>query len=371
MVQATENQNDYKKISDLEIENENHENYFSNTIIPQLFVDDYLILKKCSPAAIKHFGLAPNCIGQTMDESDNAIIYPDIITDIRLTILNQKILEREIMTCDRKHYQVNIIPYIIRKENKTNGVIITFIDVTERVRILQEAQDVNQSLVKLNTDHETFIYSVSHDLKAPVSNIKGLLLALKESAGSFSKEEYHLILDMLDHSAENLGKMMDELAEISKGNSDFKKDVEKVNFNEALEEVKLTLYDKIIETGATLETDFKEAYILFSKKNIRSVLYNLLSNAIKYGAPERRPQIYLKSQRVPGFVLLSVKDNGQGIEEDKKELIFSRFTRVLKNVEGTGIGLFLVAKIVDGSGGRIEVESQVGVGSVFKLYIKE
>ena len=355
---------DDKKITELVTVNEELENYFRNTIIPQLFVDADLILRKYTPPAMKQFCLLPKHIGRPITELSDNIRYSTLVENVLEVIGSGEILEKEIQTTDFRWYQMNIIPYIIQKENKANGVIITFVDVTDRIKTLKE-------LEKLNASYETFIYSVSHDLKAPVSNIKGLILSLKDTINAASAEERSDIFDMLVQSAENLGNMMDELSEISKSGNDFKKDIEKVNFSNVLDEVKLTLYDKIIENSATIEADFAEPQILFSKKNIRSALYNLLSNAIKYRSPDRSPKIYIKSERVPGFVLLWVKDNGRGVEEDKKGLIFSRFTRVLKNVEGTGVGLFLVAKIVDDSGGHIEVDSQVDEGSVFKLYLKE
>ncbi len=87
--------------------------------------------------------------------------------DIKGVIARNNILEKEIQTTDNRWYQMNILPYIIQKENKTNGVIITFIDITNRIKTLTEIQ-------KLNADHDTFIYSVSHDLKAPLANIEGL-----------------------------------------------------------------------------------------------------------------------------------------------------------------------------------------------------
>ncbi len=353
-----------KKITELVIINDELENYFRNTIIPQLFVDANLILRKYTPPAMKQFRLSSNHIGKPIEELTDNIRYSTLIENIGEVIHTGKILEKEIQTTDFKWYQMNIIPYIVQKENKTNGVIITFVDITGRIKDLKE-------LEKLNASHETFIYSVSHDLKAPVSNIKGLIHSLKDALNSSSKEEGDTILDLLDQSAANLGKMIDELSEISKSDGNFSNDAEKVNFNEVFEEVKLTIYDKIIETGACIETDFTEPEISYSRKHIRSALYNLLSNAIKYRAPERTPHIYIKSEKTPGFVLLSVKDNGQGIAEDKKGLIFTKFTRVLKNVEGTGVGLYLVAKIIDSAGGKIEVESELGKGSVFKLYFKE
>src|SRR5690606_17691337 len=124
-------------------------------------------------------------------------------------------------------FQMNVIPYLIIEENKTNGVIITFIDITDRIRTLKE-------LEKLNASHETFIYSVSHDLKAPLSNIEGLVKYLVESStsllekfGADTKEQL-FIVELLDKSISTMRNIINELTEITKIEHDFKEEVETV-----------------------------------------------------------------------------------------------------------------------------------------------
>ncbi len=96
-----------------------------------------------------------------------------------------------------------------------------------------------------------------------------------------------------------------------------------------------------------------------------------MSNAIKYAGSEKIPEIFIKTEKVKDYILLTVKDNGIGIEADKQESIFSRYTRIKEDVEGSGVGLFLVKRMVEDSGGKIEVESSLGEGSIFKIFIKE
>jgi two-component system CheB/CheR fusion protein len=121
---------------------------------------------------------------------------------------------------------------------------------------------------------------------------------------------------------------------------------------------------------AVITTNIRIANIYFSKKNLRSILYNLISNALKYNIAEQ-PQIIISTKKENGYVLLSVKDNGIGIPESDFDKVFSMYGRLDKNTEGQGIGLYLVRKIVDASGGKVTVASEPGNGSTFTIYFKE
>src|SRR5690606_22756204 len=112
--------------------------------------------------------------------------------------------------------------------------------------------------------------------------------------------------------------------------------------------------------------------ILYSHKNLRSILYNLISNAIKYVDPAEKPVIRIEAyiSETKEYVL-SVSDNGLGITETQVGKIFSLFKRAHDHVEGSGIGLYLVKKILDNSGDSIKVISQEGKGSKFEVYIKQ
>jgi len=110
--------------------------------------------------------------------------------------------------------------------------------------------------------------------------------------------------------------------------------------------------------------------LLFSKKNLRSILYNLISNAVKFRAAERIPQLHVRTYLENGYLVLQVKDNGIGIEKSKLYNVFNIYKRLHHDIDGSGIGLYLVKKIVDATGGMTKVESEVGKGSTFSIYFK-
>lgn len=108
----------------------------------------------------------------------------------------------------------------------------------------------------------------------------------------------------------------------------------------------------------------------FSKANFRSIVYNLLTNAIKYRAPERQAQVEIKFREDGKYNVLEVRDNGLGIKKEHHDKIFAMFKRMHDHVDGTGVGLYIVKRSVENAGGKIEVESEEGKGSVFKVYFK-
>ena len=369
IVEPRTGKKDSQKLKELIELNDELENYFRNTIIPQLFVDADLILRKFTPPAMKQFNLAGSHIGRPMEELIDNIRYSTIIENISEVIESGEIFEKEIQTTDLRWFQMNIIPYLVKRENRTNGVIITFVDITDRMKVLRD-------LEKMNASHETFIYAVSHDLKAPLANIEGLVQHLNQVSGKLLENcaadnaEQRTVAAMLEKSVKSMRGIIEELADIAKIEGNYKETVETVRFESILRQVEMTIKDNIIDSKASIRYAIEEPTIEFSRKNLRSILYNLLSNAIKYKSPDRAPEIQIKTLKANGFVQVSVKDNGLGISEDKKDLIFTPFTRFEKEKEGTGIGLYLVKKIIENAGGEIIVHSTVGEGSEFIVYLK-
>lgn len=235
-----------------------------------------------------------------------------------------------------------------------------------------QMQQANATLSRVNADLDTFVYTASHDLKAPILNIEGLLKALQRELGKDRPQVetidqlYHLLYSSVNRFKATISDLTD-VARISKESQE---DVSLVSIVQVLEEVTLDLANQIQEAGARLERMLDCPPIQFSRKNLKSILYNLLSNAIKYRSPERVPVVRITCLTQPEYLLLTVEDNGLGMDMRQEEKIFALFKRLHAHVEGTGIGLYIVRKIVENAGGKIEVESQVGKGSTFRVYFR-
>ena len=236
-----------------------------------------------------------------------------------------------------------------------------------RIQKLLEEELVkrNEDQEKIINDRNLFIHTASHDLRSPISNIRGLVSSLREYPND--PEEMALTIELLDQSVERLSGKLNELAAIGKE----QEEKTYLKLQEALEEVLLDLEDEIQESGAEIVFDFsKVSFVHFSKRNLKSILQNFISNAIKFRSPKRKAKITVSTAKSgDGYIALTVRDNGIGIREEDRQEIFQMYHRLNADVPGTGVGMTIVSRLVENSGGRIEVESEFGKGSVFKVYL--
>ncbi|AHM58864.1 PAS/PAC sensor signal transduction histidine kinase [Flammeovirgaceae bacterium 311] len=246
--------------------------------------------------------------------------------------------------------------------------------VMKNNRELEErVQERTKELTRINNDLDNFIYTASHDLKAPISNIEGLMKLFYNSLSEDSKSsgKVESIRSMIDESIDRFKKTLKDLTRVAKIEDDQADEMHRLTFEELLQEVKLNNQELINSNNAKILEDFSRApEIEFSRKNLRSILYNLLSNAIKYRSPERTPVVKLTTFTEGDFIVLTVEDNGLGIRKRDQHKVFGMFKRLHNHTEGSGVGMAIVKRIIENSGGKIEVESTLGEGSCFRVYLK-
>jgi PAS domain S-box-containing protein len=265
------------------------------------------------------------------------------------------------------------------------GISIFAHDVSEQVRSRQQVERLNQELTSTNADLHTsntqlrrsnvdldnFIYTASHDLKAPISNIEGLLLALEHELPAAGRVgDVPVMLTMMQEATERFQRTIRHLTSIAHLQQTQGQDQETVPLAPVVQAVYLDLLPLITQSMAQVAVQVPaDVLVTFSEKNLRSVVYNLLSNALKYRHPDRRPQVHLRAWQQESYRVLEVGDNGLGLDlAQGQEKLFAMFQRLHTHVEGTGLGLYMVKKIVENAGGRIEVASQLGQGSTFRVY---
>jgi two-component system phosphate regulon sensor histidine kinase PhoR len=351
-----------EQIKELTEQNDDLENYFRNTIIPQLFIDANLILRKFTPPAMKQFNLSAADIGKPISDVVNNFRFPSIIENITHVIDSTEILEKEIQTTDLRWYQMNILPYVKKSDKKINGVIITFVEITLRIKDLKEQE-------RLISEHEALLDTISHDIKNSLSGL-ALTIELLNSGSAKDPEEFNSLLKIANKGVKKITNIINELSDTRKEKHKYKAVDELLNFENILEDVRFTLLDNIKESGATISTELNVSEITFARRKLRSIIYNLINNAIKFRSPGRKPEILIRTIQENHFIILSIKDNGIGIDESNQKDIFSKYFRIDSSIEGSGVGLHLVKELVTNAGGKILIESQLNKGTEFKIYLK-
>ena len=293
---------------------------------------------------------------------DGSTFYANVILtalyDSNNTLVGFSKITRDLT--ERKRYEENLYKINLDLEKK----------VRERTDELYKSVE---ELRKINNDLDNFIYTASHDLKSPVSNIEGLIHGLFDELGeetvnnNVSLKSFQIMIDSSIKRFQSTIKELTEIAKIQKGD---KENLEEIDLEELLDDVKFSIASLILKADAEIIADFSQARkVKFVRKNLKSILYNLISNGIKYNSPQRPPVIHIKSLASPQYITLIVEDNGLGIKPDNIDKIFTMFKRFHDHVEGTGIGLYIVKRIVENAGGKIEVSSTEGKGSSFKIML--
>lgn len=227
---------------------------------------------------------------------------------------------------------------------------------------------LNDKLREAYNELDTFSYTISHDLKNPITAIKSYaqLLALDTTIDEQGKKVVHRIEERIN----KMNTMINDVLEYSRIGrlpiSGKKINAEKL-IHEIINdlEIEKSKHHCIINIG-DLPDMFGDAVM------ITQVFNNLLNNAIKYSQFSPQPQINIEGKLVDKDIIYSIKDNGLGIAPDNFEEIFGLFNRMenAKNVEGTGVGLAIVKRIVEKHAGKIWVESELGAGTIFYISFK-
>ncbi|MCB2376419.1 PAS domain-containing protein [Hymenobacter sp. BT635] len=244
-------------------------------------------------------------------------------------------------------------------------------DITEARRIEQQLKEQNVELRRINEDLDNFVYTASHDLKQPIHNMAGIFEELTRTA-YFRDPEAIKLISMFERALQQIYDTiynLSELVQVQKLRHELP--TEAVALEPLAREVLDSIGEQLANVRAIVTTDFAAAPVVhFVRPNLQSVLYNLVSNALKYAAPKRTPRIHLWSKLEDDHIVLYARDNGVGIDLERYgSQLFQMFRRFHDHVSGSGMGLYLVNRIVQSYGGRIEVQSEVGKGTTFSIYI--
>jgi PAS domain S-box-containing protein len=278
---------------------------------------------------------------------------------------------------DVQYFEVKCYP-IKDNNQKALGKIFLMTDITTKKQILDTIADSNNKRrieivekEKLILDLDAYARSVAHDLKNPISSVVNLTELIKSSLSENNKEEALEMIGMVHDQSERMIRIIDDLLLLSRIRKEDLK-IEPVNFGNILGEALFRLHDEISSSDAAVEMPDHWPDVLGHKQWLEEVLINLISNALKYGG--RPPAIRLECDNVTESIYrFRISDNGNGLPPDALKKIFMDFERLgRKDIQGNGLGLSIVKRIIEKLGGTVTVESdnKPGRGCIFSFTLK-
>ncbi|MFN7018270.1 MAG: ATP-binding protein [Fimbriimonadales bacterium] len=279
---------------------------------------------------------------------------------------------------EERHYEARIVPYI------KDRVVVLVRDISERVYAQRMLEDANQRLElalleasemavraeAASRAKSEFLANMSHEIRTPMNGVLGMVQLLEDTPLTPEQQE---LLRTLKNSAHYLLGLLNDILDLSKIEAG-KMTLEQipVNLHELARETVSLFSGRASEKGLLLETRIEvntPEWVLGDPVRLRQIVANFVSNAIKFTQEGSITLILLPSPTYPQGVWIGVQDTGIGIPEEKQENLFEAFTQAdsstTRKYGGTGLGLTICKKLAEMMGGRIGVESEVGVGSLF------
>jgi signal transduction histidine kinase len=233
----------------------------------------------------------------------------------------------------------------------------------------KELHSAIENLIQQNQDLEQFSYIISHNLRAPVAHVLGLISIINKD--NLADPSNQRLLDLIEQASNNLDATIKDLDKILTIKNQLDKIKEKVHLVEVVKSVKNNFMPDIESLGAIIREDYIEEDILFSvKEYIHSIVHQLISNALKFHNPDRVLEIHLSITRTNQYLCFKIQDNGLGIDNRYGGIskVFGLYKKMHENITGKGLGLFLLKSQIESLGGYVEVESQLNVGSTFSVF---
>jgi len=244
-------------------------------------------------------------------------------------------------------------------------------DVTAQKK-REEIERYTEVLKRSNEELERFAYVASHDLKSPLNNIVYYTEELLKSASEKTAVSTPQIIERVHLAAVRMSALIDGLLEFSRVETEIQK-MEPVALETIFQEILIDLESHIRRHGGCVETGGLPS-VTGDRLQLRQLFQNLIANALKFHAPGKTTKVTVRAERRnDGFVEIRIQDDGIGIEKEYLDAIFKPFNRLHRQdeYEGSGIGLATCQRIIQRHHGTIEVESELGRGSIFRIRLPE
>lgn len=252
------------------------------------------------------------------------------------------------------------------EKNELVGIYGAVQDITDRKRIEYEREKLIKDLEAKNQELEQFTYTVSHDLKAPLITIKGFLGFLAADARAGNTKRLEADIQRINEATDKMYALLTDLLELSRIGR-LMNAPETVSFEQLVTEVIELSEGRLHERGINMIVKGELPNVYGDRQRLSEVVQNLIDNSGKFMGDQPHPFIEIgqHGEADNGFMTFFIRDNGIGIAPEFHDRIFGLFNRLNPKIEGTGIGLALVKRIIEFHGGRIWIQSEVGEGTTF------
>lgn len=276
--------------------------------------------------------------------------------------LGQSVLsERQLLRKDKSSFYGEV-----SAKKLNDGIILGIVrDISERKEERKKLENKNRELKKTNSELDSFVYSASHELRAPLTSLLGLVDIMKKEE---SESEKLVKLNMMENSITRLDDFIGEIIQYSQ-NKHLDVKIEKINFSTLIDRSLEDLWYLKNTSGINVVKEINNKEPFFSdKRRVTVLLNNFISNAIKYHDLEKRsPSIWINVVINSKEASIIIKDNGMGIDKESQTKIYNMFYRATAKVMGSGIGLFIVQEILEKLRGSVSLESELNMGSTFTI----
>lgn len=282
------------------------------------------------------------------------------VMSISTIILSATVKERLEVQHKLQLFNENLETMVLERTSALNQ------EITTRKKAEEKLQRTNNELSKRNTELDNFVYSVSHDLRAPIATVLGLINLAKKDIDVHMKDMY---LDMIHKSAVQQDLFIREILDQSR-NSRLEVKREEILFRSLIDETFNQLKFSL-NGGQPVEKIIKisqEEPFMSDRWRLKVILNNIISNAIRY-RNGRDPVIRVNVDINKHAAMLAIEDNGKGIEKEHLPNIYKMFYRATDDGAGSGLGLYIVKEAIEKLNGNINIESEPGKGTVVKLEI--
>jgi len=351
------------KIDELSRSNSDLNNFLNSTEIAAIFLDKELNIRRFTPLATQMFNLLPVDVGRPLEHIVSNLVEENVIENVRGVLSSQVLFRKEVETKQGIWHMMRILPY--RTENNViAGIVVTFTDINEPKKALAQTVSINKEL-------ESFCYSISHDLRAPLRAINGFSQMIYDKNRDIMDEDSMSMFQTIRSESIRMGKMINDLLALSRQS---RQDLSRTKVD--LSAIARTIAAEL----HSLEPERKVEFVIPSeikangdRELLRSVLQNLLDNSWKFTSKHSQARIEFGVTEHKGKTTYFVRDDGAGFDMKYAGKLFGTFQRLhsMEEFPGNGIGLIIIQRIINRHGGKVWAEGEVEKGATFYFTLHE